>query len=416
MPELIHPIAAQDVTTWARTLAATFLRDPDSPEAARRADLLRRGWEPSRAWGMRDRGRWVGTLRTEERMLTVPGVGEATIDIPVDAVTNITVAATHRRQGLMREMLTDSLRAARERGDALSILIAAEWPIYGRFGYAPATVACDYTLRRARAGAAVAGDLSRVRQVEREEFGEVAGAVFAAARRQRAGQINRDQHWWNRVLGREGYTASDEMPHNWLIHDGDEGPDGLLAWKAKGDFGLIPPLATAVVWELAAAGDDAYRDLWSYISGIDAVDEVSIANRPVDEPVRWVLADARTLVLTQHVDFLWVCLLDVAAALAARRYAAAGEVVLEVTDDAPGGLASGRFRLTADRDEAECAPTRADPDVALSARALSSIYLGGYRLREQMLSDAVHELTPGALARLDVMFSVPRAPWNATWF
>lgn len=184
--EFVNPIAAEDVSAWARAVATTFLGDPDGPQTARRIDLLRRGWDPARAWGVRDRGRWVGTLRTEARTLSVPGVSDGTRDVRVDAVTSVTVPGTHRRQGLM------------------SVLIAAEWPIYRRHGYAPATVSADYVLRRGRAGASCPGDPTRVRQVERKEFGEVAPAVFAAARRRRAGQMDRDASWWNRVLGRDG--------------------------------------------------------------------------------------------------------------------------------------------------------------------------------------------------------------------
>jgi len=316
----------------------------------------------------------------------------------------------------MSRMLGASLRAARERGDPLSILIAAEWPIYTGFGYAPATLSADYVLRRSRPGASCPGDPTRVRQVEREEFGELAPAVYAAARRHRAGQVDRDAPWWDRVLGRDGYAPLEELPHNWFVHDGDGGPDGLLGWKASGHFGLVPPMGSVEVWNLVSASDIAYQDLWSYLSGIDGIDQVSLANRPVDEPVHWLLGDARALVMTQLVDFLWLRLLDVPAALTARRYATPGEVILEVIDEDTDGFASGRYRLRADGDQVECQRTDQDADLEITQRALASIYLGSFRLRELLVSGAARECTPDALARVDLMFSVPLAPWNATWF
>jgi predicted acetyltransferase len=414
--ELVNPIPAEELPGWVRALVSTFLGDPDGPGAARRVDVLSRCWDPERAWGVRDRSRWVATLRTETRALSVPGLAEETEDVRVDALTNVTVAATHRRRGLMRRMLDDSLRAARERGDAVSILIAAEWLLYGRFGYAPAALSADYVLRRGRPGATISGDPTRMRQVEREEFGELATAVFAAARRRRAGQIDRDARWWNRVLGRDGYPPPEGLPHNWLVHDGDDGPDGLVAWKATGHFGLVPPWGTVEVAHLASASDLAYQNLWSYLIGIDGVDGISLPNRPIDEPVRWLLGDARALVMTQQVDFLWLRLLDVPAALAARRYAVPGEVVLEVIDDDAPSFASGRYRLRADGDEVECERTDHDADLELTQRALASIYLGGFRLRELVPSGGARECRPGALALVDLMFSTPLAPWNATWF
>ncbi len=414
--ELVNPVPAEEIPGWARAMITTFLGDPDGPQTPRRIDLLERGWDSARAWGVRDRGRWVATLRTEERTLSVPGVDAGTRDLRVDALTNVIVSATHRRRGLMSRMLAGSLRAARDRGDAISILIAAEWPIYGRFGYAPATLSADYALRRSRPGSSCSGDPARVRQVDRDEFAELAPAVYGAARRNRAGQIDRDARWWNRLLGRDGYPPSDALPHNWFVHEGDEGPDGLLSWKATGDFGLIPPLGAVEVGDLASATDTAYQNLFSYLTGIDGIDQVRLSNRPVDEPVRWLLPDARTLVMTQQVDFLWLRLLDVPAALAARRYALPGEVVLDVIDEDPSRFASGRYRLTAAGDEVRCESTDQDVDLELTQQALASIYLGGFRLRELLLSGLVRERTPGALARVDLMFCTPLAPWNGTWF
>ena len=62
------------------------------------------------------------------------------------ALTNVTVSATHRRQGLLRQMITAALAAAAERGEHLGILIASEYPIYGRFGYGPAAEAANYII------------------------------------------------------------------------------------------------------------------------------------------------------------------------------------------------------------------------------------------------------------------------------
>jgi predicted acetyltransferase len=109
-------------------------------------------------------------------------------------------------------------------------------------------------------------------------------------------------------------------------------------------------------------------------------------------------------------------LLDIAAALGARRYAVPGELVLEVRDEDPGGFAAGRYRLRADGDDVECRRSDADPDLTISQRTLASIYLGGFRLRQLALAGGATEHTPGAVDRLDVMCSTPLAPWNGTWF
>lgn len=407
----------EEAEPWVRAFFTTLLVDVFTDDFGRRLDRWVRAWDAERTWGVRDRGRWVGTLATETRTFAVPGTGTDTRDVTVDAVTAVTVAATHRRRGLLTRMLGDSLHAAKERGDALSVLIAAEWPIYGRYGYAPGTAAASYRYHPRRRGATpLVGDGSRVRAVDPGELGEIAPAVFDAARRLRPGQIDRRSPWWDERLGLDGYEMTADGKVNWFVHDGADGVDGLLSWRVSRDFELAGPLGALEVGEFVTATDDAYRDLWAYLSGVDVVDEIDLHHRPIDEPVQWLLGDGRALQQTEAVDFVWVRLLDVPAALSARGYAAEGSVVLDVVDDDIGGYGHGRVELKAAPDAASCAPTGAPADVRLSQRALASIYLGGHRLHQRRLVGDVEELTPGAIDRVDAMFSAPLAPWCQTGF
>jgi predicted acetyltransferase len=202
------------------------------------------------------------------------------------------------------------------------------------------------------------------------------------------------------------------------VHEGETGIDGIVAWRATRQGGLNPPGGRAEVWGLFAANDTAYRNLWAYVSGIDLIDEIALSHRPVDEPIRWLLGDGRSLALEQRSDFLWLRVLDVPAALAARRYASADELVLNVQDGAPAQSidVSGRYALTAAADTVECARTDRPADLELTQGALASIYLGGTHPAELVASGAVTELSTGALERARLMFSTPLQPWNATGF
>jgi predicted acetyltransferase len=413
--EIVNPIAVEEAPGWLATMATTFLEDPESENTGKWVKNVTRKWNPERMWGARDRGEWVATLRTLDRTLTVPGHDAATQLLVADALTSVTVAATHRRRGLLSRMLDASLRAAQERGDAMSILIAAEWPIYGRFGYAPAAFTAYRTLHRERRGTTIAGDLTRLRRVTRKEFAAIAPEVFDRARRRRAGQVDRDHPWWDEKLGMDGWQVTHELPHNYLVHDGDDGPDGILAWTTKGEpESWHPPLARVKVEGMFADNDAAERDLWAYLSGLDLVDSIEVSG-PVDEPANWLLDDARMLTTTEIADHLWVKLLDVPGALAARRYSVPGEIVLEVVDDSEVS-AAGRYRLTAEDDHAAAEPTTASPDLTLAQTALASAYLGGVSLRAQTIAGTVTEHTPGALQRADAMLATGLAPFNATGF
>lgn len=416
--EIVHPVPLDEVERWAEAMAITFVEYVANEQSQRQLDGLRRDWLPDRFWGARDGGQWVGTLGAWPRTLSVPGT-DATI--PADALTMVTVATTHRRRGLLTTMLTESLHAARDRGDPVSILWAAEWPIYWRFGYAPASLTAGYVLKTRGPGAFLDGDRGRpLRRVDAEEFGTLAPDIFARASVQRAGNIDRPDSWWKRTLGLDGYPKDafgDKRPVR-LVHDGPDGPDGYLAWTPGGKgFDIDGSMATVTVTDLCAASESAYRGIWSFLLAMDVVGQVEIGRRPVDEPVRWLLRDGRALRQEYAGDALWLRLLDVPAALSARRYTVADRLTIEIVDDDIGGFAAGRYVLEGGPDGAKCLPTTVDtPELRVHQRALAAAYLGGTSLQSQAIAGRVDELSVGALRRADAMFATPMAPWCATGF
>jgi predicted acetyltransferase len=417
--EIVNPVPVDEVTPWLASLATTFLDDTEGETFDRLVTAWQREWFAQRCWGARAGGRWVATLATEARSITIPGPGASTVDVVADALTAVSVSATHRRRGVLRQMLSESLRGAKDRGEPLSILIAAEWPIYGRFGYAPASLAANYTLfTRAQPALLAPGGGGAVRQVDPAELGAIAPAVFAAARPLRAGQVDRRGDWWPRRLGLAGYQpVKHGKTPNYLVHEADGGvPDGLLEWAARRDFQPGGELGAVRVGDLVAATPEAYRNLWAYLASLDVVGEVTLGRRPVDEPIRWLLADGRALRQTSAGDDVWVRLLDVPAALSTRGYASRGRVVLDVVDDDAGGYARGRYLLDANEDGGLCTPTTDSADLHLTQRALASIYLGGFSLRELAIAGGIQELSPGALRCADALFATTLPPWNATVF
>lgn len=415
--ELVNPVDVAEAEPWLASLAVTFLGTPWDDEFAKRVDRWRRYWLAERTWGVRDRGRWVATLVTEPLTITVPGPQGRTADVLTDGLTAVTVAATHRRRGLLSQMISQALQAAVDRGDALAILIAAEWPIYGRFGYAPATRAADYTFHIRRAGATITADpAGSVRQVEPGELVKYAPDIFDRARRRWVGQVDRPGAWWQRRLGVDRYEPISDARGNWIIHESDDGPDGLLVWKATRDFEIAGGYGAVSVLDMITASELAYRNLWAYLSGLDVIEEVTLRERPIDEPIRWLLRDGRTLKQTYAGDHTWLRVLDVPAALSVRGYGRSERVVLEIVDPDTGGYAAGRYLLDATPEGATCTRTTESADLVLPQRALASSYLGDHSLRTQAIRADIDEPTPGALARVDALFATPTPPWNSTMF
>ena len=154
--------------------------------------------------------------------------------------------------------------------------------------------------------------------------------------------------------------------------------------------------------------------MWEQLLGLDLVRRLRWADGPADVGVGLLLADPRAA-RAQLGDGLWVRLVDVDRALAARRYATDLDVVLDV-DDAGLAANAGRHRLAGGPSGAACAPTTDAPDLRLGTDTLAAAFLGGPSLRALADAGRVQELTPGAVDAASAAFRSPREPWCADVF
>ena len=103
-------------------------------------------------------------------------------------------------------------------------------------------------------------------------------------------------------------------------------------------------------------------------------------------------------------DHLWVRVVDVAAALAARTYGADDALVLELIDDVPPGEQRLLARSTVAPTAPTCTRTDRAADLTLSAADLGALYLGGVPASTLAAAGRVTELMTGAVARADRFF------------
>ncbi len=114
-----------------------------------------------------------------------------------------------------------------------------------------------------------------------------------------------------------------------------EWPTATSSYRIKGNWEGATALNEVLVVELLAADPAAYKALWNYILGTDLCQTISCGRGRVDEPLRWLLASPRRFRVNELSDFLWLRLLDVPRALAARAYEAADQLVFEVSETFP---------------------------------------------------------------------------------
>ena len=414
----VRHVPFEEIGPWLRSMRTTLLASP-AGIGDHTLPWWRQVWDPDRVFGGYAEGRCVATLRTFPTTLSIPSGPAECAELPIDALTQVTVAATHRRRGLLTTMLTQSLRDAKDRGEVASYLRAAEWPIYGRFGYWPAVMGAHYRILSGQRPQVLApATPHQLIGIEPEQLPGPAAEVHRRVRRRRPGHIDRTEADWQRRLGLNGLRPAGMREPVCVVARNAEGRvDGYAVWRAgEGDWVLHPDQAQVTIDEVLAATDDAYRALWQYLVNLDLVRILLLQGYAVDEPLEWLLSDGRAAQRTWVGDHEWLRLLDVPAALSARRYATADRLVLEVVDR-DGGWAAGCYTLDGGPAHAECRATPgASADLRLSQRALAAIYLGGATVRAQQLAGLVDEETPGAAARLEAMFWTAQQPWNATPF
>lgn len=405
----VRKVREDEFDAWSDAIDVGFFSPKNRGDGPRR----RKVFELDRCWGAFDGGRPVGSLRGISFELTVPG-GAA---VSLDGISGVTVAPTHRRRGLLSRMMAAELSAAKERGEALSGLYAAEYPIYGRYGFGAAVEACNTHLdaRAASWTRELAGTVEIVDvPVALEQAPKVYDKVWALT----PGAVNRTATYWERRLGlipREGEPPSKDWLHA-LCYDETGEPVGYVHYKfADERWTNQRPDNVIDALDLIAVNVEYEARLWKYLADHDWVSHVvSKENRRIDELWRDLLVDRRAAWSDEHWEGQWVRILDPAAALAARRYEVPGRIVLRIVDK--DGYADGTFALEGGPDGATCGQTAEPPDVTLSAAVLGSIYLGGFSAARYALLGRLDEERPGAVARLAAMFHTAIAPWSPTGY
>ncbi|MEM7093936.1 MAG: GNAT family N-acetyltransferase [Actinomycetota bacterium] len=400
-------IQPSEVDAFRAAYQRGFGSDPiDDPAAAER---WRKIQPLERTVAAFDGDEIVGTLGDFALMLTLPGGTQ----IPMAGTTEVTVRATHRRRGLLREMMSRHLAMAAERGEPVAGLWASESGIYGRFGFGLATECHEVSVDGRAVGAPAPAEDLVVSAIEGDQLETVVAPFWTAvAASDRAGFVERSRERWEELVidperERGGATAGRHV----VVHRRHE-VVGYLAYRQHRKWVDNVPQGTVEVNCLVGADADAVLALWHLATNIDLFPKVSYWDAPVDDPLASQAADARA-VKRNLLDGLYLRILDVPVVLAARRYEHDGELVLEVDD--PAGHAAGTYRLTVEAGRGAIERTDRTPDIRLGIRELGALSLG---------RDAVNLLTStglvtgseAAIADLDRLFRTRRAPWCPEMF
>jgi len=351
----------------------------------------------------------VATGRNYPFELTAPGGGV----VRAGGVSAITTRPTHRRQGLLRTMMTRLLDESAEHGEPVSMLTASEATIYQRFGYGVSTRGASLKIDTREVEFARPRPPGRMRLIDVDEADKVEPDVYDRMRRGYPGALSRPEEWWSQQFRSDLGNRFDV-----LYESADGTIDGYAIYGIREHWGHGGSEALLNARDVIATTATAAHALWRYLLEVDLVRTVLHQGVPLDTPLPWLLSSVRAARIDMVHDYVWTRLLDIPAALGARTYAVPGRLVLEVHDGfRPGGAADGRFAIDGASDGATVAAApSATADLSCDIATVSAAWLGGVRWSELSAAGLVDEHTSGALALADAMFASTPLPYPFTGF
>ena len=405
----IRATAPEEYRLASAAVSSALMQAPNSDEEWAKPERIA-SWEGSDSLSAWDGDRCVAHAGGYRFDTLVPGGAW----LPTSGVTRVGVLSTHRRRGLLREMLSRLLIEAAERGQVLASLRASETRIYQRFGFGLAGRSAEATITPRDAlpitGVATGGTMRLLRP---DEILPTVIEVYDRAAR-RPGVLKRPEWMWRRYLEKAIEPGGDA--EYVAVHTSADGvDDGWVHYSAKWVEARSTPLRGAgEVYDLWGVTPAVELALWDYLCNVDLVDEWYADERPVDDVIQFAVADTRAYRTKWLFDEQWLRLLDVDAALTARQFADVdGALAIRVDDplltDNTGVWsvsASGAKRLG---DEAEA-------DLVVDVGQLSAAYLGGTPWSALAAVGRLDVHNPAAVTLADALFAVPEAPYCCSHF
>jgi predicted acetyltransferase len=393
--EIRNP-SADELRAAMGAAQVAFAEAPNDDDYERHSKML----QLDRFYAAYDDGTPVGTAADFAFRLTVPG-GE----LPAGGVTWVAVMPSHRRKGILTQLMRRELDDIHERGEPLAILWASEPAIYGRFGYGVAAPAVQMDADKSRfAFRDDPGPQGRARMVELDDALEPCMRIYDRVRTRIPGFTARSREWWQtyRLADPEQWRRGGSPKYVAVVElDGE--PEAYAIYRIKQEWEGGASNSQVKLVETLAATPTAERELWRFVFGIDLMARIQGRHDP-GSPLFLMVVDPRSLNLRVS-EGLWLRIVDVEAALAERSYASDDEVVVEVRD-AFCRWNSGRWRVGRD-----IARTDDDAELELDIADLASAYLGAFSFSHLAAAERLRELKDGAVARADALFRTERPPY-----
>ncbi len=401
MPIDIRLVGPEHFEDFIRPIMTAFGSSPSTE----RLEYMKRVIELDTRIGAMDGDKHVGSAGAFAFDMSTTG-GKS---VKTAGLTMVAVMPTHRRRGILRSLIQRHFDEARSKGQPIASLWASEGQIYGRYGYGVASFAGEVSIERNRSTFVGPIPPMDARFVTDDEALAVMPTLYDRARQLSPGMPSRSESWWKnrRLLDIEGVRAG-FGPLQRVVFYFDGQPEGYALYRVKLGFETPDiPVSTVKVLEAVGATSRSTRVAWRYLCDIDLAGRIEAANLPIDHPLFLLLEEPRRAHCAIY-DALWVRIIDIEEALAARTYGTRESLVMDI-EDAMCPWNNGRFRL--DGETGRVTRTHEAAEIHMPISALGSAYLGGLTFSRMADVGTIDAKSHDALEKADRIFHSTRAPW-----
>ena len=342
--------------------------------------------------------------------------------VPTAVINTIGVRSTHRRQGIMRSLMTSRLQSFKDSGIATAVLTASDAQLYGRFGFAPtmrsqrvSVKVRDFAFRPDVEVAPGRVEMCKPAALERD-YDRIALAFDASHRGAHAHEQRHRSHHLALFNGDDNTPAKDVRALAYFAGPNEPKPgqvQGFVTYKATTPTGHQWPDNLDIV-ALCAPTPAIERRLWQELASIELIETITQPNAPLSGSVHLALKDIRAWQEKDVEDSIWLRILDVQRALSQRGYDADGTTTLRITDEL--GLTAGTFHLDVRAGRAQVEEIAEAPAaVTLDVTTLARVYFGDRTLAECSQAGLVSG-QPADIAEASRIFATALLPVSLAYF
>ncbi len=345
---------------------------------------------------------YAGIYGVRPLQLAAPGHDEPRL-IPAAGLTWVGVHPLHRRRGVLSAMMRHHLTETARSGVAVSLLQASEAAIYGRFGYGlglteyPLTLSRGTSLTAPGLDAAAGAHTVELTRVDAEGMAERLLACNRVVAAGEPGTLVFADDYFRRIVWEPTEELRDKEPRRVLFARLDGQDVGVAVFRRSHKWEHSRPVGNLDIGYLSGS-PPARLTLLRRLLDFDLMATIKVPLVGRDDPL-WHWVDSPRSADAYPVDNLWVRLVDLPAAMAARDYEAECEVVVEVVDDhVPANAGTWLVRIRAGDGVVE--RSSAPAEVALDIRHLGAAWLGTANLMAMARAGVITEHRSGAAREL----------------